>query len=148
MKKYLTYFSKDCWRTFWRFRINSNWKSVPLRPINFFGKLHESPLLVPNIVKGTVSSLRQFLATESAGKIMKNTFYFILTNWINFWQIWFCSNHAFSLNQVSDIRKVWKYWALKMVSSQFLKNLKGFHFAVSGLKTFKILADISFESSL
>ena len=148
LKKCLTYFLKDCRRKFWRFRINSNWKSVPLRPINFFGKLHKSPLLVPNIVKGTVSSLRQFLATESAGKIMKNTFYFILTNWISFWQIWFCSNHAFSLNQVSDIRKVWKYWALKMVSSQFLKNLKGFHFAVSGLKTFKILADISFESSL
>ena len=35
------------------------------------------------------------------------------TNWIYYWQIRFCTYYAFSLNQMSDIRKVWKYWPLK-----------------------------------
>ena len=94
LKKTLTYFLKDCQRKFWRFRINSKWKSVPLcpikcQPLKFFEKLHKCPLLIANIVKGAVSGLRQFLATESPWKIMKNTFYFILTNWICYWEIWF-----------------------------------------------------------
>ena len=118
LKKCWTYFLKDCRRKFWRFRINSNWKSVPLcpikwQPLKFFAKLHKSPLLIANIVKGAVSGLRQFLATESPWKIMKNTFYFILTNWIFYWQIRFCTYYEFSLNQMSDIPEVWKYWPLK-----------------------------------
>ena len=44
---------------------------------------------------------------------MKNTFYFILTNWIFYWQIRFCKYYAFSLNQISDIREVWKCWPLR-----------------------------------
>ena len=70
---------------------------------------HKSPLLISNIVTGA----GQFLATESPWKIMKNTFYFILTNWICYWQIRFCTYYAFSLNQMSDIREVWKYLPLK-----------------------------------
>ena len=70
-------------------------------------------VLIANIVKGAVSGLRQFLATESPWKIMKNTFYFILTNWICYWQVRFCTYYAFSLNRMSDIREVWKYWPLK-----------------------------------
>ena len=62
-----------------------------------------------NIVKGA----GQFLATEILRKIMKNTFYFISTNWTFYWQIRFCTYYAFSLNQMSDIREVWKYWPLK-----------------------------------
>ena len=104
--------------TFEDLEFNSNWKSVPLypikwRPLKFFAKLHKSPLLIASIVNGAVSGLRQFLATESPWKIMKNTFYFILTNWICYWQIRFCTYYAFSLNQMSDIREVWKYWPLK-----------------------------------
>ena len=88
---------------------------IKWRPLKFFAKLHKSPLLIASIVKGAVSGLRQFLATESPWKIMKNTFYFILTNWICYWQIRFCTYYAFSLNQMSDIREVWKYWPLKDV---------------------------------
>ena len=90
--------------------------SCPIKwqPLNFFfAKLHKSPLLISNVVKGAVSDLRQFLVIESPWKIMKNTFYFILTNWICYWQIRFCTYYAFSLNQMSDIREVWKYWPLK-----------------------------------
>ena len=138
---------------FGRYRINSNWKSVPLRPTKWqpwkcFAKLHKSPLLIANIVKGAVSGLRQFLATESPWKIMKNTFYFILTNWICYWQIRFCTYYAFSLNQMSDIREVWKYWPLKdgfrSISQKFYRA------AICGgrQKNFKLLAHISFESAL
>ena len=92
---------------------------MPLCPIKwqhlkFFAKLYKSPLLLSNVVKGAAfSDLRRFLVNESPWKIMKNTFYFILTNWICYWQIRFCTYCAFSLNQMSDIREVWKYWPLK-----------------------------------
>ena len=86
---------------------------IKWQPLKFFAKLHKSPLLISNVVKGAVSDLRRFLVIESPWKIMKNTFYFILTNWIFYWQIRFCTYYAFSLNQMSDIREVWKYWPLK-----------------------------------
>ena len=119
-------------------------------PLSFFMKLCKSPLLISNIVKGAVSGLRQFLATESSWKIMKNTFNFISTNWICYWQTRFCTYYAFSLHQMSDIREVWKYWPLKdgWFLFSFAKILQGRHFVVSGPKNFKLLADISFESSL
>ena len=41
-------------------------------------KLHKSPLLIANIVKGVVSGLRQSLTIESYWTLMKNAFYFIL----------------------------------------------------------------------
>ena len=49
---------------------NENFKTVQLCPIKgrffkVFVKLHKSPLLRANIVKGAFSSLRQFLATEN-----------------------------------------------------------------------------------
>ena len=69
--------------------------------------------MVATKIKGAVSDLRQFLATESPCKIIRNTFFFILTNWICYWQIRFCTYYAFSLNQMSYIREVWKYWPLK-----------------------------------
>ena len=86
---------------------------MPLCPIKWLlkvlAKLHKSPTLMANIVKDAV----QFLAFEIPLKIMKNTFYFILINWIFYWQIIFCTYYEFSLNQMSDIREVWKYWPLK-----------------------------------
>ena len=117
LKKYLTYFLKDRRRKFLRYRINSNWKSLPLcpikwQPLNIFAKLHKSPLLIANIVKRAVSGLRQFQDTESPWKIMKKT-YFILTNWIYYWQIRFCTYYVFLFNQMSDILEVWNYWPLK-----------------------------------
>ena len=69
----------------------------------------QSLLLISNIVRGT----GQLLGTESPWKITKNTFYFILTNWICYWEIRFCLYYAFSLKQMSNIREVWKYWSLK-----------------------------------
>ena len=76
------------------------------RPLKFFAKFQKSPLLMTNIVKYT----GRFLPY---GKIMKNTFYFNLTNWIFYWQIRFWTYYEFLLNQMSDIREVWKYWPLK-----------------------------------
>ena len=101
-------------------QFNSNWKfqtraalSHKMAALKIFCELTQKSFFSPVIVKGAVSGLRQFLATESPWKIMKNTFYFILTNWICYWQIRFCTYYAFSLNQMSDIREVWKYWPLK-----------------------------------
>ena len=90
-----------------------------------------------------------FLATEIPWKIMKNTFYFILTNWIFYWQIRFCIYYEFSLNQMSGIREVWKYWSLKHGFCSISQKILQCHYSVvGGPKNFKLLADISFESSL
>ena len=53
---------------------------VPIkwRPFNFFAKLHETLLLIANIVKDAVSGLTQFLTREGPWKIMKSVFYFTL----------------------------------------------------------------------
>ena len=98
--------------------VIETFRSVSLCPIKWqhlkvFAKLQKSPLLIANIVKGPVPGLRQFLAAKNPWKIIKNTFYFILTNWSCYWQIIICSYYAFSLNQMSDIHEVWKYWPLK-----------------------------------
>ena len=45
--------------------VIENVKPVPLRPCKVFAKLHESPLLIANIVKGAIPELRLFFATES-----------------------------------------------------------------------------------
>ena len=81
--------------------------------LKVFTKLRKSPLLMVNIFKGAVSGLRSFLTTESSWKIIKNDFFIILTIWICYCKIRFCSYNAFSLNQMSDICEVWKYWPLK-----------------------------------
>ena len=44
----------------------------------------------PFLNLGTSSG--QLQATENHWKIVKNTFYFILTNWICYWQIRFCTH--------------------------------------------------------
>ena len=85
--------------------------SHKIAALKIFCEITQKPIV--NIVKGAVSSLRQFLATESPWKIMKNTFYFILTNWICYWQIRLCTYYVFSLNRMSDICEVWKYCPLK-----------------------------------
>ena len=72
-KVFLTYFLKDCAKKVLKIQnsiVIENFKPVLLcpikwRPLNFFAKLHRSPLLIASIVKGAVSGLRQFLATES-----------------------------------------------------------------------------------
>ena len=70
------------------------------------------------------------------------------TNWIWYWQIRFFSYYAFSLNQMSDIREVWKYWPLKdgfrSISQKFYRA--AILWWVD--QKFKLLADISFESCL
>ena len=115
---------------------------IKWRPLNVFAKLHESPLLISNIVKGA----EQFLATESPWKVMRNTFYFILTNWICCWQIRFCTYYAFSLNQMSDICEVLKYWPLKDGFCSISQRL--YRAAMGVPKNFKLLADIFFGWSL
>ena len=110
------FFKTLCQNFFEDLEFNGNWKFQTFAPMSHemaslkvFLKFQKSPLLIANIVKGVLSGLRQFLATESPWKIMKNTFYFILTNWICYWQFRFCSYYAFSLKQISDICEVWKY---------------------------------------
>ena len=54
----------------WNSIVIENFRPVPLsaikwQPLKVFAKLHKSPLLTSNIIKGAVSGLRQFLATES-----------------------------------------------------------------------------------
>ena len=92
---------------------------IKWQPLKFFAKLHKSPLLISNVVKGAVSDLRQCLVIESPWKTMKNTFYFILTNWICYCQIRFCTYHAFSLND-------WYSWSLKILT---IKRWFRFNFA-------------------
>ena len=87
---------------------------MPLCPIKwwslkFFVKLHKSPPLMANIVEGQGN----FWQLKSLQRLFKNTFYFILANWIFYWQIRFCKCYEFSLKKMSDIREVWKYWPLK-----------------------------------
>ena len=133
---------------FWRFRIE-NFKLVPLYliklwPLKVFGELYKSLLLIANIVRCAASGLRQFLATESPWKIMKNTFYFILKNWI-----------FLLVNQILFIFITPNFWyslSLKILAtkrwfpSNFAKTLQGRHIVVGGKKNFKLLADIFFQS--
>ena len=63
--------------------VIENFKPVPLCPMKWwpfkvFVNLQKSFLLIANIVKGAGSGLRQFLATGSPWKLMKNAFHFIL----------------------------------------------------------------------
>ena len=114
------FFKRLCKESFEDLEFNSNWKFQTRAALShkiaalkfFFAKLHKSPLLITSIVKGTASSLRLFLATECPWKMMKNAFCFMLANYICYWQIEFCSDYTFWLNQMSDIREVWKYWSL------------------------------------
>ena len=79
----MTYFLKVCTKkvlTIYKSIAIENFKPLPLCPIKWsqfkvFVKLHKSLFLVANRVKSAVSGLRQFLATESPSKLMKNTFY-------------------------------------------------------------------------
>ena len=76
-------FLKDCINKVlitYKSLVIENFKPVRLWPIKcqpfeVFAKLHKSPLLTANIVKEAVSGLRQFLATESPLKMIKNAFY-------------------------------------------------------------------------
>ena len=45
---------------------------------NVFEKVHENPPLIANIVKGSVTGLREILTTESPLEKMKISFHFIL----------------------------------------------------------------------
>ena len=74
------FFKRLCKESFEDLEFNSNWKFQTRAALKVFTKLHKNPLVIDNIVKGAASGLRQFLATESSWKIMKNAFYFILAN--------------------------------------------------------------------
>ena len=84
------------------------------------------------------SSRRSLRSLKAFEESLKSAFYFILINLICYWQIKFSSYYAFWLNQMSDIREIWKCRPLK----------DGRHFVVDGPKNFKLLADICFESGL
>ena len=70
---FLTYFLRDFTKQIskiYKSVVIESFKLVSLCPIKWrafkvFVKLNESSLLITNIVKGAVSGLRQFLATES-----------------------------------------------------------------------------------
>ena len=86
--------------------------SHKMAPFKGFAKLYISPLLIANIVKSAVSGLRKLLPTESHWKIMKKVFYFILTNWICYFQI------GFILLILSIFIKpnIWYSWSLKKMA--------------------------------
>ena len=73
--------------------------------------MHKSPLLIVSIVKGAVSSLREFLATESTWKIMKKCFLF--------------HHNKLNLSLVNQILlilcilikpNIWNSWSLKILA--------------------------------
>ena len=53
---------------------------IKWQPFKVFEKLHKSPLLIANIVKGAVLGLRQFLPIEIPRKLKKNILLNILFN--------------------------------------------------------------------
>ena len=125
---------------------------MPLYPIKwqtlkFFAKIHKSPLLIFNVVKGAVvSDLRQFLAIGSPLKNYEK--YFLLhPNKLNM----LLANQILHILYIFISPDVWYSWsfAIKIwFPFNFPKSLQGRHFAVGRPKNFKLLADISFESSL
>ena len=48
-----------------------------------------------------------------SSKLQTSRIWFHELHWICYWQIGFCTYYVFSLNQMSDIGEVWKYWPLK-----------------------------------
>ena len=66
----------------------------------------------------------------------------------------FLANQILNILCISIQPNIWYSWSLKIsfIKRRFLVNfikiLKGRHFVVGGPKTFKLLADIFFESSL
>ena len=128
---------------------------MPLYPIKwqtlkFFAKIHKSPLLIFNVVKGAVvSDLREFLEIGSPLKNYEK--YFLLhLNKLNM----LLANQILHILCIFIKPNVWYSWSLKILAIKrwfpfnFAKILQGFHFVVGGPKNFKLLADISFESSL
>ena len=126
------FFKRLCNESFEDLEFNSNWKFQTRAAFfnkimtNFFAKLHKSPLLIVSIVKGAVSSLREFLVTESTWEIMKKCFLF--------------HHNKLNLSLVNQILlilcilikpNVWYSWSLKilaikkMVSVQFCNNFTG-----------------------
>ena len=123
--------------------------TIKWQSLKFFAKLHKSPLLISNVVKGAVSDLRQFPVIESSWKIMKNTFYFILINWICL-----LANQILHILSIFIKPNVLHSWSLKILAIKrwfpfnFTNILQGPPFVVGGPKNFKLSADISFESGL
>ena len=117
--------------------------------LKFFVELHKSSFLIANIAKGAVSGPRQFLATESPWKNHEKYFLFNL-NKLNM----LLANQILHILCIFIKPNVWYSWSLKILAIKrwfpfnFAKILQGRHFVVGGPKNFKLLADISFESSL
>ena len=88
----------------------------------------------------------KFVKREKTTINRKSNFF---TNWICYWQIRFCTYYAFSLNQISDICELWKYWPLedgfRSISQKFCRA--SILWGVDQ-KTSTFLVDISFESGL
>ena len=82
----VTCFLKDCMKKvlkIYKSIVIKNFKLVPLCPIKWRSfkvveKLHKRSLSIANIVKGAVSDLRPFLATENPLKLKKNLFHSFL----------------------------------------------------------------------
>ena len=121
---------------------------IKWQPLNFFAKLHKSPLLISTVVKGAVSDLRHILVMESPWKITKNTLFHL--NKLNM----LLANQILHILRIFIKSNVWYLWSLKILAIKrwftfnFAKILQGCHFVVCGPKIFKLLAEISFESGL
>ena len=83
--------------------------SHKMTALKFFGEITQK-----SSFNGKYSWRRRIISSNwNPLKNHEKTFYFTLTNWIFYWKIKFCTYYAFSLNQMSDIREVWKCWTLK-----------------------------------
>ena len=112
---------------------------IKWRPLKFFAKLHKSPLLMANIVKGA----GQFLPTGIPWKIMKKLFHLNKLNIL-------LANQILYILCIFIKPNVWYSWSLKILAIKrwflfnFAKILQGRHFVVGGPNNSKLLADISF----
>ena len=122
---------------------------IKWQPLNFFAKLHKSPLLISNVAKDAAPDLRQFLVIESPWKIIQKYFLFHL-NKLNM----LLANQILHVSCIFIKPNAWYSWSLKILaikrwfSFNFAKILQDRYFVVGGPKNVKLLADISFVSDL
>ena len=112
-----------CKESFEDLEFSSNWifqtraaLSHKMAALKFFCEITQKSSFNSQrrIVKGAVSSLRQFLATESPWKIMKNAFYFI--NKLSL----VLANQILLMLCILIKPNVWYSWGLKILAINYI----------------------------
>ena len=108
-------------------------------PLKFFAKLPKSPRSRRRIISGNWNPLKNH-----------EKYFLFHLNKLNI----LLANQILHILWIFIKPNVWYLWSLKILAIKrwfpfnFAKILHGRHFVVGGPKIFKLLADISFESSL